>query len=81
MRLLVRHTACCRANTSIAAAVSRGVVAGAAERIHNPAAERNPAMVFKTSPYYQPDIAAKYYDIKNPAKAKALLQQAGYKGE
>ncbi|MBL8696775.1 MAG: ABC transporter substrate-binding protein [Alphaproteobacteria bacterium] len=49
--------------------------------VSSPDAERNPAMVFKTSPYYQPEVAAKYYDIKNQAKAKALLQQAGYKGE
>ena len=46
-----------------------------------PDAERNPAMVFKTSPYYQPELGAKYYDIKSVAKAKALLTQAGYKGE
>jgi peptide/nickel transport system substrate-binding protein len=46
-----------------------------------PDAERNPALVFKTSPYFQPENAAKYYDLKSAAKAKALLQQAGYKGE
>lgn len=46
-----------------------------------PDAERNPSMVFKTSPYYEPTLGAKYYDIKNVAKAKQLLQQAGYKGE
>ena len=46
-----------------------------------PDAERNPALVFKTSPYYQPEIAAKYYDIKSTDRAKALLQQAGYRGE
>lgn len=46
-----------------------------------PDAERNPSMVFKTSPYYEPSLGAKYYDTKNVAKAKQLLQQAGYKGE
>ena len=46
-----------------------------------PDAERNPALVFKTSPYYQPENGAKYYDVKSAAKAKQLLQQAGYKGE
>ena len=46
-----------------------------------PDAERNPALVFKTSPYFQPEKANAFYDIKNVAKAKALLQQAGYKGE
>ena len=43
--------------------------------------QRNASMVYPSSPYYVADLAAPYYDQKNPAKAKALLAQAGYKGE
>ncbi len=43
--------------------------------------QRNHSMVYPSSPYYQGDAMKPYYDQKNPAKAKALLQQAGYKGE
>ena len=44
-------------------------------------ADRNPSLVFKPSPYFPGEAAAQWYDLKDPAKAKALLQQAGYKGE
>ena len=44
-------------------------------------ADRNPSLVFKPSPYFPGDAAAAWYDMKDSAKAKALLQQAGYKGE
>ena len=37
--------------------------------------------MFKTSPYYQPEVAGSGYDVKSAAKAKELLQKAGYKGE
>ena len=47
----------------------------------SPGAERSSSFVFKTSPYYQPEVSAAGYDVKNVAKAKQLLQQAGYKGE
>src|SRR6266700_1809566 len=43
--------------------------------------QRNHSMLYSTSPYYAADIAANYYDRKNPAKAKELLKQAGYNGE
>ncbi len=46
-----------------------------------PDAERNPSLLFKTSPYFQESVSAKYYDINSVAKAKQLLQEAGYKGE
>jgi peptide/nickel transport system substrate-binding protein len=46
-----------------------------------PDAERNPSLMFKTSPYFDPNVSGKYYDIKSTAKAKQLLQEAGYKGE
>jgi peptide/nickel transport system substrate-binding protein len=42
---------------------------------------RNHSMVYASSPYYQGDAMKPYYDQKNPAKAKQLLAQAGYKGE
>ena len=43
--------------------------------------DRNPSLMFKTSAYFSADPASRWYDMKDPAKAKALLQQAGYKGE
>jgi peptide/nickel transport system substrate-binding protein len=44
--------------------------------------KRNPWMSFPGTPYYLGETApTPWYDIKDPAKAKALLQQAGYKGE
>jgi peptide/nickel transport system substrate-binding protein len=44
-------------------------------------AQKNSSMVYSFSPYYDPAVSAPYYDEKNPAKAKELLKQAGYKGE
>jgi len=44
-------------------------------------ADRNPSLSFKSGAYWSGDAMAKYYDQKDPAKAKGLLQQAGYKGE
>jgi peptide/nickel transport system substrate-binding protein len=44
-------------------------------------AQRNPSLLYPTSPYYAGDMAATFYDRKDPTKAKALLKQAGYNGE
>ncbi len=44
-------------------------------------AERNPSLMFKTSPYFPADTGAPWYDLKDPDKAKALLKQAGYSGQ
>ena len=44
-------------------------------------AQRNPSMLYPPSPYYAGDMAAKYYDRKDPNKAKEILKQAGYNGE
>jgi peptide/nickel transport system substrate-binding protein len=46
-----------------------------------PGADRNPSLMFKPSPYFDANVSGKYYDIKSTAKAKQLLQEAGYKGE
>jgi len=44
--------------------------------------KRNPWMSFPNTPYYLGDMApTPWYDIKDPAKAKALAKQAGYNGE
>ena len=43
--------------------------------------QRNPSLLYPPSPYYAGDMAAKYYDRKDPKKAKELLKQAGYNGE
>ena len=43
-------------------------------------ARRNPGMLYPSSPYYDPAIG-KFYDLKNPTRAKDLLKQAGYRGE
>src|SRR5258708_21822677 len=44
--------------------------------------KRNPWMSFPGTPYYLGDIApTPWYDIKDPAKAKELLKQSGYKNE
>ncbi len=44
-------------------------------------AQRNPSMLYPPSPYYAGDMAAKYYDRKDPKKAKEILKQASYNGE
>jgi peptide/nickel transport system substrate-binding protein len=44
-------------------------------------ARRNPSLIYTTSPYYDERTAAPYYGNSNIEKAKALLQEAGYKGE
>ena len=44
-------------------------------------AQKNSSMVYAFSPYYTPELSKPYYDQKDPAKAKALLEKAGYKGE
>lgn len=41
----------------------------------------NPSFLYENSPYYTGEQMKQFYDQKNPAKAKQLLQQAGYKGE
>lgn len=41
----------------------------------------NHSLVYAESPYYQGDKMKVYYDQKDPAKAKKLLAEAGYKGE
>jgi peptide/nickel transport system substrate-binding protein len=41
----------------------------------------NHSLVYEFSPFYQGDAMKRYYDQKNPEKAKALLKEAGYKGE
>ncbi|MET0969298.1 MAG: ABC transporter substrate-binding protein [Tardiphaga sp.] len=44
--------------------------------------KRNPWMSFPDTPYYIGDTApTPWYDVKDPAKAKELLRQAGYKNE
>ena len=43
--------------------------------------QRNPSLLYPPSPYYAGDMAAKYYDRKDPKKARELLKQAGYNGE
>jgi peptide/nickel transport system substrate-binding protein len=42
---------------------------------------RNPSMIYATSPYYDAKVSEPYYNIASVEKAKALLKQAGYKGE
>jgi peptide/nickel transport system substrate-binding protein len=41
----------------------------------------NHSLVYAFSPFYQGDKMKAYYDQKDPAKAKKLLAEAGYKGE
>jgi peptide/nickel transport system substrate-binding protein len=41
----------------------------------------NPSLTYAESPYNPGDVVKKYYQIGNPALAKDLLKQAGYKGE
>jgi peptide/nickel transport system substrate-binding protein len=44
-------------------------------------AQKNASLVYPFSPYYDADLAKPYYSENNPAKAKELLQKAGYKNE
>jgi peptide/nickel transport system substrate-binding protein len=43
--------------------------------------QRNPSLLYPPSPYYAGDMAAKFYDRKDPKKAKEILKRAGYNGE
>lgn len=43
--------------------------------------QRNPSLLYPPSPYYAGEMAAKFYDRKDPKKAKEFLKQAGYNGE
>ncbi len=42
--------------------------------------DRNPSLMFKPSAYHS-DVGAAFYDLHSVDKAKALLKEAGYKGE
>ncbi len=42
---------------------------------------RNHSLVYPSSSYYLGDAMKPYYDQNNPEKARALLKEAGYKGE
>ncbi len=44
-------------------------------------ARRNPSLVYPGSPYHSDQASAAFYDRANPGEARALLQQAGYRGE
>lgn len=41
----------------------------------------NPSLTYANSPYNPGDVVKKYYAIANADRAKALLKEAGYKGE
>ncbi len=41
----------------------------------------NPSLLYPDSPYYTGAQMEKSFNVRNAARAKALLQQAGYKGE
>jgi peptide/nickel transport system substrate-binding protein len=41
----------------------------------------NPCWIYPDNQYYPKDAASLVYNIHDPARAKALLKQAGYKGE
>jgi peptide/nickel transport system substrate-binding protein len=62
---------------AIEAVVNVDEIAAAMGRV----SQRNQSLVYPSSPYYQGDAMKPFYDQKNPAKAKELLKQAGYKGE
>lgn len=44
-------------------------------------ARRNPSLTYPGSPYHTGELAEASYDRRNPQAARALLQQAGYRGE
>jgi len=44
-------------------------------------AKANPSMLYPTSPYYDVPSNSGHYNLHDPARAKAKLKEAGYKGE
>jgi peptide/nickel transport system substrate-binding protein len=63
---------------AITAAIDISEISEAVGGINKP----NPWMSYPNTPYYPGNqIAAPWYDQKNPEKAKDLLQKAGYKNE
>ena len=42
---------------------------------------QNPSLLYANSPFYTGPQMAQFYNQKNPNKARALLKEAGYKGE
>ncbi len=62
---------------AIAAVVNAQDIADASGQI----TRENPSILYAESPYYDAAAVKPYYSQNNPAKAKALLAEAGYKGE
>jgi peptide/nickel transport system substrate-binding protein len=62
---------------AISAAVNAADIADASGQI----TRENPSILYAESPYYDAAAVKPYYSQNNPAKAKALLAEAGYKGE
>ena len=62
---------------AIAAVVNAQDIADASGQI----TRENPSILYAESPYYDGAAVKPYYSQNNPAKAKALLAEAGYKGE
>ena len=61
-------------NTSNPPAITPGSDSGQVTR-------QNASLLYSDSPYFTGDQMKPYYNQKDPAKAKALLAAAGYKGE
>ena len=62
---------------AIQAAVNTQDIADASGQI----TRENPSILYAESPYYDAAAVKPYYNMNSPAKAKALLAEAGYKGE
>ena len=63
---------------AIVAAIDVAEITDATGGVNKP----NPWMSFPNTPYYPAEgTPSPWYDVKDPAKAKSLLQQAGYKNE
>jgi peptide/nickel transport system substrate-binding protein len=61
-------------------AIQAAVDAEAVVAAIGPVAQRNPALTYPGSAYGG-EAAARFYDRRDPARARALLAEAGYRGE
>ncbi|MBO9513084.1 MAG: hypothetical protein J7549_03120 [Variovorax sp.] len=79
--LIVNSSQGATANAKVRQAINAAVDVDEITMATGDVAKKNPSLTYDFSPWYQGAKMKAYYDQKSPAKAAALLKEAGYKGE